>query len=218
MHVGEIAFLSTRILTSPSLLLAQPQLLSGVAEFLSFTRFSGSTNFADLVSPDMNEQKNYTYGMIFLVTIMATILALWASILIVLKYHGDATGCAAGKPFQTSVTESTVRTSVSHPSTQNETFDSSSLESRAHDVENNNAAQRSTEEAPKGPSKDPVRVAKRRQKRTRIVFAVFGVTILACTILLLMFSFSSFQRTIESSDDIVMVSALTDESISYRQE
>jgi hypothetical protein len=167
----------------------------------------------------MNEQKNYTYGMIFLVTIMATILALWASILIVLKYHGDATGCAAGKPFQTSVTESTVRTSVSHPSTQNETFDSSSLESRTpHDVENNNAAQSSTEEATKGPSKDPVRVAKRRQKRTRIVFAVFGVTFLACTILLLIYSFSSFQSTIESSDDIMMVSALKDESISYDQE
>jgi len=182
-----------------------PRLLSGVAKFLSFTRFSGSTDFADLVSPNMNEQKNYTYGLVLLVTIMVTILFLWASVLIVLKYNGDVVGCAAGKPFQTVVTESTVRTSVSHPSTQNETFDTSSLESRTRELENN--AARSATAEPKVSAKDAVKAAKKRQLWTRIVFAIFGVIVLACTVLLLMFSFSSFRKTVDSSEEIMLVSA-----------
>lgn len=153
----------------------------------------------------MNEQKNYTYGMVFLVTIMATILFLWASVLIVLKYHGDTAGCAAGKPFQTSLNDSTVRTSASNQSTRNETFDTSSIESRTRDVEND--AEQSSAQEPKGPNKDPVKAAKRRQQRARIMFVVFGVAVLVCTVLLLVFSFSSFQSTVESSDEIMMVSA-----------
>ena len=183
-----------------------PQLLSGVAKFLSFTRFSGSTDFADLVSPNMNEQKNYTYGMVILITIMVTILFLWASILVVLKYHGDTAGCAAGRPFQTTWNESTVRTSVSDPSTQNETFDSSSHESKAHDVENGAAQSCSGE--PKRPRQDPVKAAKKRQQRTRIVFVTFGVIVLACTVLLLLFSFSPFRNTVDSSEEVIMVSAM----------
>lgn len=184
----------------------QPQILSGVSNFLSFTRFSGSTDFADLVSPQMNEQKNYTYGLVFLVTVMATILFLWASVLIVLKYHGDITGCAAGNPFETSSNSSTVRTSASNPSTQNETFDTSfSLDSGTrHDVENDGS--QSSMRQSKRSVKDPIKAAKRRQQRTRIVFVVFGVAVLVCTVLLLVFSFSSFQSTMESSDEIMTAS------------
>lgn len=179
----------------------QPQILSGVANFLAFTRFSGSTDFADLVSPELNEQKDYTYGMVMLVTIMATILFLWASVLIVLKYHGDISGCAAGKPFQTSSNGSTVRSSVSHPSTQDETFDTSSLDDHG-DAEEGVPVDSSIQQS-KGSKKDPTKAARRRQRRTRIVFLVFGMALLACVVLLLLFSFSSFQRTMESSDEIM---------------
>jgi len=143
--------------------------------------------------------------MVFLVTIMVTGLFLWASVLIVLKYHGDTSGCASGKPFQTSSNESTVRSSVSHPSTQNETFDSLSLESRTQDMENAETAQSSTRES-KGSSKDSMKAAKRRQLRTRIVFIVFGVMVLVCTALLLVFSFSSFRTTVDGSGETTVVS------------
>ena len=175
--------------------------MSGVANFLSFTRFSGSTDFADLVSPQLNEQKDYTYGLVFLVTIMVTILFLWLSVLIVLKYHGDISGCAAGNPFQTSSKGSTVRSSVSHPSTQNETFDTNSLDDPG-DTEEGIPVDSSIQPS-KISKKDPMKVAQRRQRRTRIVFLVFGMALLACTVLLLVFSFSSFQTTMESSDEIM---------------
>jgi heme/copper-type cytochrome/quinol oxidase subunit 2 len=175
----------------------QPQILSGVAKFLSFTRFSGSTDFADLVSPQMNNQKDYTYGMVFLVTIMVTILVLWASVLIVLKYHGDVSGCAAGNPFQTS--------SNSSSSTQNETFDTNSLDGSRHDAEEGVPLESSVQQS-KNYKKAPIKAAKRRQRRTRIVFITFGVVLLVCTALLLVFSFSSFQRTMESSDEIMTTS------------
>ena len=182
----------------------QPQILSGVAKFLSFTRFSGSTDFADLVSPQLNEQKDYTYGMVVLVTIMVTILFLWASVLIILKYHGDISGCAAGNPFQTSSNSSTVRTSASDPSSQNETFDTTSLDEHG-DAEEGIPVDGSIQQS-KGSKKVLIKTALRRQRRTRIVFIVFGMALLACTVLLLLFSFSSFQKTIDNSDEIMITS------------
>jgi hypothetical protein len=67
-------------------------------------------------------------------------------------------------------------------------------------------AQNSTRE-PKEFKKDPIKASRRRQQRTRIVFVSCGLAVLVCTSLLLVFSFSSFQKTVESSDQIMMVSA-----------
>ena len=155
----------------------------------------------------MIEQKNYTYGMVFLVTIMVTILFLWASVLIMLKYHGDTVGCAAGIPFRTSTSsnQSTVRSSVSHRrSSQLETLDSSSLESRTGEaiIETAQTSNRELKEY----KNDPIKASKRRQRRTRIVFVFFGLVVLVCTSLLLVFSFSAFQGTLDSTDQIIMVS------------
>lgn len=173
----------------------QPRVLSVVSKFLSVTRFSGSRNFADLVSPNYNDQKDYTHGFIIFVSVMAAFLFLWAAVLIVLKYKGERVGCASGRPFQTTKEQAVGQSS----STTVIDMDSSSTNS-SNDEELLDE-QRSTTES-KGTSECKIKAIRRRQRRTRVAFFVSGLVVLACAALLLVLSFSPIRQSTKNVGEL----------------
>jgi cytochrome c-type biogenesis protein CcmH/NrfG len=166
---------------------------------LSFTRFAGSRNFADLVSPNYNDQKDYTYGFTVFVSIMASLLFVWAAILIILKYEGERVGCASGRPFQVTIEQATAQSSSSTIIDLDSSIDSTS------DVELLDE-QRSTNESSKGTREVKMKAIVRRQRRTRIAFFLSGLVVLVCAALLLVFSFSSIRQSTKKADELFAVS------------
>lgn len=176
----------------------QPRVLSVVSKFLSVTRFSGSRNFADLVSPNYNDQKDYTNGFITYVSVMAAFLFLWAAVLIVLKYKGERVGCASGRPFQAMKEQAVGQSS----STTVIGMDSSIVSTSDEELVDE---QRSTNES-KETSEYKINAVRRRQRRTRFVFFVSGLVVLVCAALLLVFSFSPIRQSTKSVGVLLDVS------------
>ena len=177
----------------------QPQVLSVVSKFLSIARFSGSRNFTDLVSPNYNDQKDYTYGFITFVSVMAAFLFLWATVLIVLKYEGERVGCASGRPFPV------VKVQAVGQSFSTTVIDMDSSTNSTNDEEEVSDEQRSTIES-KGTSKDKIKAIRCRQRRTRVAFFVSGIVVLVCVALLLVLSFSPIRQSTKSVGELLDVS------------
>lgn len=170
-----------------------------MSNMLSFTRFAGSRNFADLVSPNYNDRKDYMYSFTVFVSVMASLLFVWAVALIILKYEGERVGCASGRPFHVTKEQTTAQSSSSTIIDLDSSIDSTS------DVELLDE-QRSTNESLKGTSEDRIKAIMRRQRRTRIAFFVSGLVVLVCAVLLLVFSFSSIRQSTKKADELFGVS------------
>lgn len=178
-------------------------MLASISWGLSYTRFSGSKNFADLVSPNYNDQKAYTHGLIILVSIMGSLVLIWALVLTILKYKGESVGCASGRSFhRRKENEFHVATSDTDQSTDAEDC-GASIASKSEKFPDEDSTNEQKEENQKAFYER----VHRRQRRTRIAYFVSGVCLLVCLSLLLAFSFSPIRQSAQNAGELIMVSA-----------
>jgi hypothetical protein len=155
-------------------------------------------NFADFVSPNRDEQVDYAYGVVFFLTMIAVIVFCWFLVLIMLKCRGDA-GCASGKPFQTLSDPSRETGWISNGHTDSGEFDS-------FQDSNSQEQESGVESALTDPSfrADSTARYKKRATRTRVVFLIFGMGVIASTVLVLVFSFSTIKENLDTTDSTML--------------
>ena len=150
-------------------------------------RFLHSDNFADFVSPQRQEQVDYAYGVLFFSSVLVFVAFSWGLLLVIMKCRGRGSGCASGKVFQTRG-----EASVNTPSTSSE--DSGELGSQ------NGAMSSLTSLTFSGADLEANR---KRARRTRAAFLVFGMGAMVSIVLLLVFSFARIKESIEATGNLM---------------
>lgn len=161
--------------------------------FFRALRIFHTKNFADYFSTSRRAHDEYVYGIVFVLFLVALTVFSWGVILIVMKYRSGQFGCAAGKPFHTH-SEGSVRTQSSSGRGAESLENDSSLDSGSNEG--------STASSIVGQTTNSSALAanRRRARRTRVAFLVFGVGAITIMVLLMVFSFSRIKESIETSE------------------
>lgn len=186
---------------------------------MDIPRSKYSTAFADYLSNDEDNQKEYTNGLLILICILGGAFLTWGSILMFLKFKGSDVGCASGRAFesqddQMGITDSTdleefsnsIKSSGNHddPALEETSFPSSSLCSS--DVgslyESSNSIFNSADTDDISYKEGP------RAFRTRIMFFIFACLVLACVPIGLALSFAPMKEVLKSPEELFRVSKM----------
>lgn len=182
---------------------SQPPLVGFVQTILSGPRREYSTDVAALFD-ESGSNKGYRSGLMFLSCILGGILLIWSFILVALKLKGSAVGCAAGNAFRAEVDKgnraASDSTNIEESPEQIEDvttaieYDDASFHSSISSVEEN----LEIEDNDEGTEYSSVPMPSRRERRTQVVFMIFGLMNMASLSLALIYLVGPLRQ---SADD-----------------
>jgi hypothetical protein len=206
----------------------QPAILQKAGYLVDFPRRDYSNNFALLVAGDDVEKDDYKSGLMILGCILASIWAVWAMVLLVLKCKGKSVGCASGHSFKgeriannnnninrnansagsTDMEEEEWTSREDSQSQSREQYDGDevSFHSSIHSSEIDDAEVRSNESIQSTiPSvqEEFISKATAREQRTQIAFFLFGIFTLALVPLVLTVFFSPLREAADSTEEYI---------------
>lgn len=187
---------------------------------MDFPRRDYTTNFAFLIAGDDQDRQEYTSGLVVLGCILASVLAIWWMVLIVLKCKGRSVGCASGRSFRGEPIPQTGSNAQSSGSTDLEDeWVSGEERSGEHQAEEEAYADevsfhssikssemdesmrsRESDLSGSGLSQSSISRASTRERRTQIAFFLFGVITLALVPMVLTLAFSPLKRAVDSTE------------------
>ena len=180
-----------------------------------------STNFADVFSPDREEQHQYVDGLLAMMVAFLLFFILWVFVLLALKFRGKDVGCASGQAFRTKEEEEDLESTDDDDASIVSSIGSSSRGSSHPEDENSvskliaaEAKKNSSNDEEGGPPTDDItrpadeasfddgsenahlRLVRtnQREKRTRFCFLVFGLLSLICVSVILVTSFGPLKE------------------------
>ena len=176
----------------------------------AFLRGQYSTNFADLVSNEVEVHETYKDGLVALSSFMGGFIVIWGLILVFFMIKGKAVGCASGRAFELYAPDDNMKeTSGNAYASDEDSQSAKEAEEIGIETTSFSSSLCSSDAASRFESVTSFddctidaspRLEGPRALRTRLAFFLFACGVLGCVPLALAFSFAPMKEVAKSFD------------------